>query len=98
MPTAPAGRARQRRPPPARPSRPAPASPPVPSRAPRRGGWHWLRWPLLLAIWGGVALGLLLLVFAWDLPRPDSLPAATRRPSVTLLAADGAMLATQGDL
>ncbi|RYI99948.1 MAG: PBP1A family penicillin-binding protein, partial [Acetobacteraceae bacterium] len=30
--------------------------------------------------------------------RPDSLPAATRRPSVTLLAADGSMLATQGDL
>jgi penicillin-binding protein 1A len=40
----------------------------------------------------------LLLVFAWDLPRPDGVPAATRRPSVTLLAADGSMLATQGDL
>jgi penicillin-binding protein 1A len=45
-----------------------------------------------------VALALLLLVFAWDLPRPDNMPAATRRPSVTLLAADGGMLATQGDL
>ena len=99
MPPAPAGRARQRRaPPPAKPSRPAPASPPAPSRAVRRGGWHWLRWPLLIGIWGAVALALLLLVFAWDLPRPDSLPAATRRPSVTLLAADGSMLATQGDL
>ncbi|MDB5372883.1 MAG: transpeptidase-transglycosylase, partial [Belnapia sp.] len=64
----------------------------------RRGGWRWLRWPLLLGIWGGVGLAVLLLVFAWDLPRPDGLPAATRRPSVTLLAADGAMLATQGDL
>jgi penicillin-binding protein 1A len=41
---------------------------------------------------------VLLLVFAWDLPRPDGMPAASRRPSVTLLAADGGMLATQGDL
>ena len=98
MPPAQAGRARQRRPPPASPSRPAPASPPASPRAVRRGGWHWLRWPLLIGIWGAVALALLLLVFAWDLPRPDSLPAATRRPSVTLLAADGSMLATQGDL
>ncbi|MBL6457182.1 PBP1A family penicillin-binding protein [Belnapia sp. T6] len=99
MPPAQAGRTRSRRPPPpAPPSRPAPASPPAPSRAARRSGWHWLRWPLLIAIWGAVALALLLLVFAWDLPRPDSLPAATRRPSVTLLAADGTMLATQGDL
>ena len=98
MPPAQAGRARQRRPPPAKPPGPAPASPPASSRAVRRGGWHWLRWPLLIGIWGAVALALLLLVFAWDLPRPDSLPAATRRPSVTLLAADGAMLATQGDL
>jgi penicillin-binding protein 1A len=64
----------------------------------RRGGWRWLRWPLLAAIWGAVAFALLLLAFAWDLPRPDSLPAATRRPSVTLMAADGTVLANQGDL
>ncbi|SDB71225.1 transglycosylase domain-containing protein [Belnapia rosea] len=99
MPPAQAGRKRQRRVPPlAAPARPAPASPPSPSRAASRGGWRWLRWPLLIGIWGSVALALLLLAFAWDLPRPDSLPAATRRPSVTLLAADGTTLATQGDL
>ncbi len=88
----------RRSPPPAAAFRPAPAFPPTSSRAVRRGGWRWLRWPLLVAIWGGVAFALLLLAFAWDLPRPDSLPAATRRPSVTLLAADGTVLANQGDL
>ena len=96
MPPAQAGRKRQRRPPPARlPARPGPKPPPSPTRP---GGWRWLRWLVLLVVWGTVGLGVLLLIFAWDLPRPDSVPAATRRPSVTLLAADGSMLATQGDL
>jgi penicillin-binding protein 1A len=49
-------------------------------------------------VWGSIALFLLVLFFAWDLPRVDGVPAATRRPSVTLLSSDGAMLATQGDL
>ena len=99
MPPAQAARKRPRRSPsPAAVLRPAPASPPASSRTVRRSGWRWLRWPLLAGIWGGIALALLLLVFAWDLPRPDSLPAATRRPAVTLLAADGAVLASQGDL
>jgi penicillin-binding protein 1A len=52
----------------------------------------------MAAIWGGVALAGLLLVLAWDLPNPDTAQQATRRPSVTLLAADGTTLATQGDL
>ncbi|MCO6414693.1 PBP1A family penicillin-binding protein [Siccirubricoccus sp. KC 17139] len=45
-----------------------------------------------------MVLAALLLVLAWDLPRPDAVRETTRRPSVTLLAADGALLATQGDL
>ena len=53
---------------------------------------------MLLAIWGGVVLGALLLYFAWDLPRPEEALATTRRPSVTLEAADGRLLATSGDL
>ena len=57
-----------------------------------------LKLVLLLGIWGGVALAGLVLVLAWDLPRPDAAQAATRRPSVTLLAADASVLATQGDL
>ncbi|WP_229677723.1 transglycosylase domain-containing protein [Caldovatus sediminis] len=45
-----------------------------------------------------MALGCALLWFAYDLPRPEAALAATRRPSVTLLAADGRLLATSGDL
>jgi penicillin-binding protein 1A len=53
---------------------------------------------LLLGIWGGLALGLVLLWFAWDLPRPEQALAATRRPSVMLEARDGRLLAASGDL
>ncbi|WP_235907877.1 transglycosylase domain-containing protein [Siccirubricoccus phaeus] len=49
-------------------------------------------------MWGGVVLAGLVLALAWDLPRPDAMPEATRRPAVTLVAADGTLLATQGDL
>ncbi len=103
MPPAQAGRARRRQPPqPATPARrprnPRPPRPASPARPPRRVGRLLLRWLVLLTVWGGLALGLLLLFFIWDMPRPETALAATRRPSVTLVAADGAMLATQGDL
>ncbi len=66
----------------------------------RRGGWaRLLGWLVVLGVWGGVALAAILLWFAWDLPRPEAAAfQATRRPSVTLLAADGSVLARQGDL
>jgi penicillin-binding protein 1A len=57
-----------------------------------------LRWLVVLAVWALVAGFVALLVFAWDLPRPEEALSATRRPSVTLVAADGALLATSGDL
>jgi penicillin-binding protein 1A len=53
---------------------------------------------VVLAVWALVAGFVALLVFAWDLPRPEQALSATRRPSVTLVAADGALLATSGDL
>lgn len=78
---------------------------PTPPRAaprpvPRRRGVfaRLLRALLLLSIWGGLALAVLLLFFAWDLPRPEEALATTRRPSVTLEAADGRLIATSGDL
>ncbi|PWS37983.1 transpeptidase-transglycosylase [Falsiroseomonas bella] len=61
-------------------------------------GWRWLRWTILLLVWGGVALGALLLVLTWDLPRSDLALSATRRPGVTLEAADGRVIATSGDV
>ncbi|GGJ17581.1 transglycosylase domain-containing protein [Neoroseomonas lacus] len=55
------------------------------------------RWALFLAVWGLVAAFVAVIFFAWDLPRPeDSL--ITRRPSVTMVAADGSLLSTSGDL
>jgi penicillin-binding protein 1A len=66
---------------------------------PRRGGLLRLfRLLVLLGVWGGLAAGLALIFFTWDLPRPETALAATRRPSVTLEAADGRLLATSGDL
>jgi penicillin-binding protein 1A len=50
------------------------------------------------AVWGGLAGALVLLWFAWDMPRPEAALAATRRPSVRLVASNGALLATEGDL
>ncbi len=86
-------------PPPSAPApKPAarPAARPTPRPAPRRFRWWRLAIPVL--VWASVAIGVLALWFCWDLPRPEVALETTRRPSVTLLAADGAMLATQGDL
>ncbi|MCA3303814.1 MAG: PBP1A family penicillin-binding protein [Roseomonas sp.] len=71
------------------PSRPA-------ARPRRRFGL--LRFGFLVAIWGLIAASVVLLILAWDLPRPESALATTRRPSTTLLASDGKLLATNGDL
>ena len=71
------------------PSRPAP-------RARRRFGL--LRLGFLAGLWGLIAAALVLLILAWDLPRAEVALAATRKPSTTLLASDGRLLATNGDL
>ncbi|MDQ1080843.1 transglycosylase domain-containing protein [Pseudoroseomonas cervicalis] len=87
--------------PPAAPAQGTAKGAPAPARPQRRRRPWLLRLLhalLLLAIWGGLALGVALLFFAWDLPRPDAALATTRRPSVTLEAADGRLLATSGDL
>ncbi|MBK1661979.1 transpeptidase-transglycosylase [Paracraurococcus ruber] len=72
--------------------------PPASTARARRRGRRWLGWLVQGLVFGGLGLFALLLFFAWDLPRVDGVPQATRRPSVTLLAADGTLLATQGDL
>jgi penicillin-binding protein 1A len=83
----------------ARASPAAPASTAATGSPPRaRGGWRWLRWSILATVWGGLALALLALFFTWDMPGPEQALEATRRPSVTLEAADGRLLATSGDL
>ena len=78
------------------PPPPHPASSPVVRR--RRAGWRLTRWAVLAAIWGALTLALLLLWFAWDLPRPEAALDAARRPGLTLEDRSGRVFATFGDL
>ncbi len=66
----------------------------------RRGGWGWrlLRWGVLLALWGMILGGGVVAWFWLTLPPTNDLTQSERRPSVTLLGADGALIATYGDL
>lgn len=57
-----------------------------------------LRFAVLAGIWGGIFLIALTLWYASDLPDVKKLATIDRRPSVTLLAADGGVFATFGDL
>ena len=75
-----------------------------PERAPRRrsGGSIILRGTIkalvLLLLWTAIIGGGVLGYFALTLPDTGELTRAERRPSVTVLAADGSLLATFGDL
>jgi penicillin-binding protein 1A len=67
-------------------------------RAPRRFPWRLLRWALIAGVWGTIALGLMLVWFARDLPRPEDALDAVRRPSLVLQDDRGHTVATYGDL
>jgi penicillin-binding protein 1A len=53
---------------------------------------------ILLVLWAAIIGGGVLGYFALTLPDTSELTRAERRPSVTILAADGSLLATFGDL
>jgi penicillin-binding protein 1A len=57
-----------------------------------------LRWAMVAAIWVALALGAVLAWYAYDLPDLGKIAQITRRPGVTLLAADGTQFAALGDL
>ena len=57
-----------------------------------------LKWSVILMIWAGVALGVVVAWYAYDLPNIDNLDAPTRRASITLTDADGSEIATYGDI
>ena len=59
---------------------------------------RWWKWSLLLGLWALILGGGVIGYFALTLPDTNELALAERRPSVTLLAADGSLLATFGDL
>ncbi len=66
--------------------------------SPRPGKLRILRWAIIATIWGTLAFAALLLWYARDLPRPDAVLDAFRRPSLTLEGRDGQVFATFGDV
>jgi penicillin-binding protein 1A len=70
----------------------------APRRHRRRWPWFLLRWGLVSASWGTL-VGLMFLGWlAYDLPDVSRLNEIRKQPSVTLLADDGEVIATYGDL
>ncbi len=65
---------------------------------PRRRRFRLLGYAIIAAIWGALAIAVMLLWFARDLPRPDSALAAARRPSLALEDRTGRVFATFGDI
>ena len=71
--------------------------------APRHG---WMRrifgglfyWGAVAGVWGVVILGGVLAFYAYDLPNVDQAFVETRKPSITVIAANGRELATAGDV
>jgi penicillin-binding protein 1A len=73
------------------------------TRAPkkaRRGVWlkRLVVWGGSAAIWALVLLGGLVAWYAYDLPDVDAMASVARQPSVTLMAADGTLLASYGEI
>ncbi len=64
----------------------------------RRLGWRLFRLATIAAIWGGVAMAVVLVWFARDLPRPEAALDAARRPGLTLEDRTGKSFATFGDV
>src|SRR5277367_6203569 len=71
---------------------------PSPQPAVRRRRFRLLRAAVIAAVWTSLALVVLLLWFARDLPRPDSALDAARRPSLTLRDDTGRVFASFGDV
>ncbi len=82
------------------------------NRAPRRGQaagrggpvgpLAWLRrlfvWTAVAAIWGSVALVLVIAWYAYDLPEFRTIKKMTRQPSVTIVTVDGTKVASFGGI
>ncbi|PKU23395.1 carboxypeptidase [Telmatospirillum siberiense] len=87
-------------------SKPPPPRPPRNGRGPRppgSGGGRRLlgmliNFSLTVAIWVAIGLGGVIAYYAYDLPDLENLTATARRPSITLLSADGETIAAYGDV
>ncbi len=80
-----------------KPSNKGPES--IPSQGKKKSLWlRALRLSSLLMLWLGLALLVLTAYYAWDLPDVDNYEKQTRRPSITILAADNTVITTYGDV
>ena len=61
-------------------------------------GWGLVKWGLLAVAWVAILCVGAIAWFSLTLPPTGDLMTASRRPSVTLLASDGSLIATFGDL
>jgi penicillin-binding protein 1A len=57
-----------------------------------------VKWLIVAIIWGIAGLGILLAVYASDLPDVHQVAGLKKRPGITLLAVDGSVLTRSGDL
>ncbi len=72
---------------------------PAKRQRPRRSVWRFIgKWLVVLVIWAVAGLGILLSVYASDLPDVHQVAGLKKRPGVTLLADDGSVLTRSGDL
>ena len=60
--------------------------------------WFFAKWIATAAVWTFIIVGLAVAWYATNLPDIDQALSATRRPTVSVVAADGSELATLGDL
>jgi penicillin-binding protein 1A len=74
------------------------------SRPPQRRGrqfsvWRFIgKWMTVGAIWLIAAFGIVLAIYASDLPDVHQVAGLKKRPGITLMAADGTVLTQSGDL
>jgi penicillin-binding protein 1A len=57
-----------------------------------------VRWGALACIWGALALIGLFAFYAYDIPRVSEVGSIERQPSMVLMAVDGTLLASYGDI
>jgi len=60
--------------------------------------WPLVKWTATVGVWGVIVVLGIVAWYASDLPDVDKALNATRKPTITLLAANGSVLATRGDL
>ena len=86
---------------PVRTSRGRARSEPAPRKRARKSGRGFfgslIYWGFVCAIWGAVALGCVIGYFAMKLPPIDQLAVPKRPPNVSILAADGTLIANRGE-